>query len=184
MFVHYSFYLESEVGSPASNVAPEFVFIKRIPDGATINTSNIQINNLGEGLYSFSLDWSLYDQVRDDGSRNSLFLKINTGLETLDQKYLTMRIERQDYLPELVDNIQVSANSLNLSASSLESKADSILTIEEGHWIINQNKLFIFNKNLSEIEMIEENASYVFTLKDNNGQPTNQDIYQRINLNS
>lgn len=181
--VHYSFYLESEAGIAAENLSPSFVFIKNIPDGTLVDTTGIAIRNLGEGLYSFSLDWSLYDEVRADGSRNSLFVKIETGLSTLDQQYLTMRVERQDYLPELVDNIQVSADSLNLSADSLSNTTESILRIEEGHWIISNNKLYVFDKNTIESERTSENASYIFNLYNASGEPTSQDIYQRININ-
>lgn len=181
--VNYSFFLESEAGVAADNLTPEFVFIKNIPDGDYVNFNGIAISNVGDGLYTFKLDWSLYDDLRNDSSRNSLFIKIDTKLETLDQKFLTMRVERQDYLPELVDSIQASSDSLTASADLINSKADSILTIEEGHWIIDNALLMIFNKNVSEGERSIENAEYVFALRNNNGQPTSQDIYQRVNLN-
>lgn len=181
--VHYSFYLESEAGVAASNLTPEFVFIKNIPDGSYVDSGGIPISNLGDGLYSFSLNWSLYDTPRQDLSRNSLFIKIDTKLETLDQKFLTMRVERQDYLPELVDSIQVTSDSLKVSAEAINTKADSILTIEEGHWVINNARLFIFNKNVSEANRTAENAEYIFSLYDNNGNPTSQEVYQRININ-
>ena len=181
--VHYSFYLESEAGVPADNLSPEFVFIKNIPDGAYVSFSGISISNLGDGLYGFTLDWSLYDTPRPDSSRNSLFIKIDTKLQTLDQKFLTMRVERQDYLPELVDSIQASSDSLNVSASLINEKADSLLMIEEGHWIIDNNFLMIFTKNTAKEDRVIENAEYVFELRDNNGELTSQEIYQRINAN-
>lgn len=181
--VHYSFYLESEAGVAAESLNPSFVFIKNIPDGTLVDTSNVSINNLGSGLYSFTLDWSLYDEIRADGSRNSLFVKIETGLDIADQQFVTMRVERQDYLPELVDDIQTSANNLNLSADSLKSTAEKILRIEEGHWIISQNKLLVFDKSVTENNRTAENASYIFNLFDASGDETSQEIYQRININ-
>lgn len=181
--VHYSFYLESEVGVAAENLSPSFVFIKNIPDGISIDTTNIQINNLGDGLYSFTLDWTPYDEIRADGSRNSLFVKIETGLDIADQQFITMRVERQDYLPELVDDIQSSANSLSISADTLNTTTEAILRIEEGHWVISNHKLYIYDKSVTEENRTSSNASYIFNLFDASGDQTSQEIYQRININ-
>ena len=167
--VHYSFYLESEPGVAAENLAPSFVIAKLIPEGSLLNIDAISINNLGDGLYSFSLDWSLYDAPRDDSSRNSIFIKIDTGLEILDQKFLTMRVERQDYLPELVDSIQATANNLEVSATSLNTIAEKILRIEEGHWVISNHKLYVFDKSVAAADRSIDNASHVFALFDSSG---------------
>lgn len=180
--VHYSFYLESEPGVAADMLSPSFAAMKRIPDGVNLDSSNIEIANLGDGLYSFSIDWSQYEAIRDDGSRSSIFVKIDTGLEILDQKYLTMRIERQDYLPELVDNIQVTADSLDVSANTLNQTAEAILRIEEGHWVISNNRLYVYDKTVSEENRSFETASHVFALFNSAGEATSQDIYQRINI--
>jgi hypothetical protein len=180
--VHYSFYVESTLGVPAVDLSPSFVYIKRIPDGVTIDPVTISINDLGSGLYSFSIDWSQYDDIRDDGSRSSFFVRIDTGLEVVEQKYMNMRIERQDYLPELVDNIKLSADSLTTSASALDSMVRSILEIEEGHWIIANNKLYIYNKTIAETNRTTANAMYTFALYNANGEATSQDVYQRINI--
>jgi hypothetical protein len=180
--VHYSFYLESEPGRAAENLSPSFAVVKRIPDGVNLDFSNTVVSNLGSGLYSFSIDWSFHETLRDDGSRSSIFVKIDTGLEILDQKFLTMRIERQDYLPELVDNIQTTANSLDVSATSLNETAETILRIEEGHWVITNNKLYIYAKTVAENERTIENASHIFALYNSAGEVTSQDIYQRINI--
>lgn len=180
--VHYSFYLESEPGVAADNLSPSFAVMKRIPDGVSLDSSNINIANLGDGLYSFSVDWSQHEAIRDDGSRSSIFVKIDTGLEILDQKYLTMRIERQDYLPELVDNIQITANSLDVSANTLNQTAEAILRIEEGHWVISNNRLYVYDKTVSEENRSFETASHVFALFNSAGEATSQDIYQRINI--
>lgn len=180
--VHYSFYLESEPGVAASDLNPSFATMKRIPDGAGIDFSSMQITNLGDGLYTFSVDWSEHEATRADGSKSSIFVKIDTGFEILDQKYLTMRIERQDYLPELVDNIQVTANSLNVSANILNQTAETILKIEEGHWIISNNRLYVYDKTVAEEDRNFETASHVFALFNSAGEATSQDIYQRINI--
>lgn len=180
--VHYSFYIESSAGVPAVNLTPSFVFIKRIPDGVAIDPVSISISDLGDGLYTFSIDWSEYDAVRDDGSRSSFFVRIDTGLEVLEQRYINMRIERQDYLPELVDSIKLSADSLTTSASALDGMVRSILEIEEGHWVIANNKLYIYNKTIAEADRTTANAMYTFALYNANGEATSQDVYQRINI--
>ena len=181
--VHYSFYLESEPGIPAENLTPTIIFLKKIPGGENLDIAGLSVTNLGDGLYIFSLDWSNYNTLEADGTYPSLFIKIDTGMEILDQKFLTLRVERHDYLPNLVDNIQATADSISSSATSLNQTAETILKIEEGHWIIDNHTLYIYDKSVTAENRSIENASHVFNLYNANGQPASQEVYQRINLN-
>lgn len=192
----YSFYLESEVGIAAENMNPEITLVKILPDGINfpeilMEGINNTLRNLGDGVYIFSMDWDEFEgfigtninfleaEFPEDVKR-SLFIKIKTGFETQDQRYISLRIERQDILPDLVDEVKVAADSLTTSSEALNGAVEKILAIEEGSWIVRNNKFLVFDKNIDEVNMTDENALYSFDLKDQNGQPTDSNPFSRI----
>jgi hypothetical protein len=189
----YSFYLESEAGVPAPNMNPEITLMKVLPDGLNlpqpfIDNANLLLKNVGDGVYIFFFDWDGWeddnpfldlDRYTQDVKR-SIFVKIKTGFETQDQAYISMRIERQDILPELVDKVQVSADSLNSSSESLKVVVDKILSIEEGSWVVRNQKFLVFKKDVLREDMQPENAIYSFDLYDHNSVPTDENPFQRI----
>ena len=194
----YSFYLESEAGVPAPDMNPEITLMKVLPGGINVSEDylgaiNFFLRNKGDGIYTFPFDWDAWDESIKDGSnlfvdlitydiniKRSLFIKIKTGFESQDQAYISMRIERQDVLPELVDKVQESADSLSSSSESLKDVVDKILSIEEGSWVVRDNKFLVFKKDVVLGEMTDANAIYSFDLKDQNGNPTNENPFQRI----
>jgi hypothetical protein len=194
----YSFYLESEAGVPAPDMNPEITLMKVLPGGINVSEDylgviNLFLRNKGDGIYTFPFDWDAWDESVKDGSnlfvdlvtydisiKRSLFIKIKTGFESQDQAYISMRIERQDVLPELVDKVQESADSLSSSSESLKTVVDKILSIEEGSWVVRDEKFLVFKKNVALEDMTNANAIYSFDLKDQNGNPTNENPFQRI----
>lgn len=185
----YTFYLESEAGIPAPNLAPQVELIKVIPDAINLDLSAgfpMVVTNLNDGLYGFTFDWDtlpawvFFEQNPDpfNGLNRSLFVKINTGLTSQDQKYISMRLERHDILPDLVDTLQVSANSLSASSDALKVVTDKILQIEEGSWIVENDTLLIFDK--AEANRTQANAIATFDLKDQQGHPTTENPFKRI----
>ena len=190
---YYTFYIEREAGIPAEDLSPEIILVKQIPDGANftevqLNFLNNRIRNLGEGLYSFYIDWSpiglggdvaeldFYENIPN--VKRSLFVKIDTKLTSLDLKYLTMRIEREDVLASLVDNIHEVANEIKTSSESITTSAERILALEEGSWIVEDNHLYIYRKD--EESRVEANAIAKFSLFDQTGTPTSDNPYSRI----
>ena len=194
----YSFYLESEAGVPAPDMNPEITLMKVLPGGINVSEDylgviNLFLRNKGDGIYTFPFDWDAWDESVKDGSnlfvdlvtydisiKRSLFIKIKTGFESQDQAYISMRIERQDVLPELVDKVQESADSLSSSSESLKTVVDKILSIEEGSWVVRDEKFLVFKKNVALEDMTNANAIYSFDLKDQNGNPTNENPFQSI----
>ena len=194
----YSFYLESEAGVPARDMNPEISLIKSLPDGINLSEDFIlNINNhlkdVGDGVYTFPFDWESWEQSITEGNnsfvnldeysadiKRSLFIKIKTNFETQDQAYISMRIERQDILPELVDRVQGSAESLISSSDSLKAIVEKILSIEEGSWIVRNNKFLVFSKETTYQQMTDDNAIYSFDLKDASSNPTSENPFQRI----
>lgn len=194
----YSFYLESEAGVPAPDMNPEITLMKVLPDGLNLSethvtATNLSLRDVGDGVYTFFFDWNTWEQSISSNNnpfvnleeyseevKRSLFIKIKTGFETQDQAYISMRIERQDVLPELVDKVQASADSLSSSSDYLKIVVDKILSIEEGSWIVRDDKFLVFSKDTAYENMTNENAIYSFDLKNQNGAPTSENPFQRI----
>tara|TARA_E500000331_G_scaffold357216_1_gene418084 strand:- start:508 stop:1086 length:579 start_codon:yes stop_codon:yes gene_type:complete len=184
--VYYTFFLESEPGIPAGNLDPSFNLIKRIPDGTSLGLDFYTIDNLGEGLYGFRVDWNndAFLLSEEESIKKSLFVKIDTGLEMLDQKFISMRLERHDFLPDLVDSVQTVADSLVVSAEALDAQVKALMALEEGHWIIDNHRLLIYTKETPRDQMgiggVEPLVK--FSLYDQEGVETSENIYQRFNL--
>ena len=189
----YSFYLESEAGVPAPNMNPEIILMKSLPDGLNlpnsfIENANLLLKDVGDGVYVFFFDWEGWEdnnpyldlEAYNQDVKRSIFVKIKTGFETQDQAYISMRIERQDILPELVDRVQISADSLNSSSEYLKTVVDKILSIEEGSWVVRENKFLVFSKDTAPDDMKDTNAIYSFDLKDQSGKPTSTNPFSRI----
>lgn len=194
----YSFYLESEAGVPAPNMNPEITLMKVVPDGINLpedilESTNLFLKDAGDGVYVFFFDWATWEtniatpgtpyvdlNAHDASIKRALFIKINTGLETQDQRYLTMRVERHDVLPELVDDLQNSADSLSTSAALLEVTTSKILAIEEGSWVVDGTSLLIFDKATVHENRNIENAIAKFDLFDQQGEATSTNPYSRI----
>jgi hypothetical protein len=180
--VFYTFFLESEPGIAATHQTPSFDLIKMIPTGTNLPVDTFSIVNLGDGLYGFEIDWTNYS-APVGGIKPSIFVKLDTGIETLDQKYLQMRVERHDYLPELVDNVQASADSIQISADSIITKADLIHRIQTATWAVEGTVLRFWDGSLDEVDRTPDNSFLKFNCYDLQGNSTNEDIRQRRRIN-
>ena len=170
---YYTFYLESEQGVPASDVVPSIESIKKIPGGAVVNIDDIQSSlvDLGNGLFQYEIDWDNY------ASDTSLFVIIRTGLDSQDQRFLTTRVERHDILPALVDRVQLAAENLQNSSSSLESSVQKILDIEEGSWVIEGTVFKIFEKSA---DLDQDDPIVQFDLYNEQGNADGENPTKRI----
>ena len=181
--VVYSFYVEQEAGIPAEDLNPEISFVKILPFGENISEDELlQINNslvnLGDGIYTYNLNWD--SLIESYPSIKAAFIKIDTSLSEINQKYITMRIERQDILPELVDDIQIAANTIAIQAELLQITVNKILAIEEGHWAISGTNMLFWDKSTTSENRTESNAIAIFELKDQAGDPSSTNVYSRI----
>ena len=139
--VIYSFYVESNsIGS--TGLSPTITAMINVSNGQTVSNPPA-ITELSEGFYKFSYDW--YSMHPD-----AYLLKIDTGLTTPAERFVTMRIEKADYLEHLADEIkstaetiETSANSIESSASTIQTKVQRLLDIENGTWKIENNNLYI-----------------------------------------
>lgn len=171
---YYTFYLESEQGVPAGEeIIPAISSVKKIPGGDAIDISSIQdsLTALGGGLFQYEIDWDVYN------NDTSLFVKIDTGLNSQDQRFLTTRVERHDILPTLVDRVQLAAETLQNSSNSLESSVQKILDIEEGSWVIEGSVFKIFEKNA---DLLADNPILEFDLYDAQGELNGENPTKRI----
>lgn len=116
--VTYSFYLES-MNIAALGKTPTFENFINIDSGVELNSNDYPtISEVGAGFYKFSYEWT------KNVDPMAYLLKINTGLEDQVEKYITMRIEKTDYMSSAIQRI---------------------VDIEQGTWEINSanNRLII-----------------------------------------
>jgi hypothetical protein len=99
--VTYSFYLES-MNIAATGKTPAFVNFFDISDNTDLVTTDVVlpvIEEVGGGFYKFAYEWT------KDEDPIAYLLKIDTGLDDLVEKYITMRIEKTDYMSSAVQRI-------------------------------------------------------------------------------
>ena len=98
--VVYSFYVESnnEGVTELNPIIANFINIDTSEDLAS-SGSEPSIVELGAGFYKFSYSW---DQTN---SPRAFLIKIDTTLDAAPEKFITMRIERSDYLPSVIKRI-------------------------------------------------------------------------------
>lgn len=168
--VIYSFYVESNsVGS--TGLTPDITAMIDISTGQTVSPAPT-VTELSEGFYKFSYSW--YESNPD-----AYLLKIDTGLTTPAERFVTMRIEKTDYLEFLVDDIkstaetiETSANNIQTSANTIQEKVQKILDIEQGEWRISNNQLIITSAD-------GQTVLGTFDLRDENDQPTSTNPFIR-----
>jgi len=101
-YVTYSFYLETN-NEAAINQTPTFVNFFDISndDDLVLTSPNTLpiIKEVGGGFYKFAYEWT------KDVDPIAYLLKIDTGLDHLVEKYITLRIEKTDYVSSAVQRI-------------------------------------------------------------------------------
>ena len=174
--ITYTFYVEINAVA-ITGLTPTIEKMISISDGSLI-TPVPTISEISDGFYKFTYSW-------DDSSVSPGFLlKIDTGANTDVGRIITMRIEPQDYLPNVVNTLKTSSDSLSTSVSSLETSVDTIdsyskrlLDIEQGTWQIEGTQLVMYGAGYGS------NSSTViarYDLEDANGIPTATNPFRRI----
>ena len=168
--VIYSFYVESNsVGS--TGLTPSITAMINVSNGQTV-LNPPSITELSEGFYKFTYQWYATNP-------DAYLLKIDTGLTTPAERFITMRIEKADYLEDLTDQIkstaetiETSATSIQNSANTIQTKVQKLLDIEEGEWRIQNNQLIITSAD-------GQTVLATFDLRDANDQPTSTNPFIR-----
>lgn len=138
-FVTYTFYLDNG-GETVENVSPEFdTFIDL--DSSILNNEIRQveanthpnIRSLAGGFYYFQIDWDTF-------SGKSYLVKIDCGDENdfvnPAQRFIIMKLERNDNLSNVVERIETSSNSVVEANTELTKYLKRLLEIEQGTWRI------------------------------------------------
>lgn len=143
--VTYTFYVEVNA-DPQESLTPEFELMVDISDNSIVDTSTLTIQELQGGFYKFVYSWD------ETSSSEGYLIKINTGTTSEVGRIITMRIEPQDYLPQLTEairsiatNIESSANNLESSSTNIDEFAKRLLDIEQGTWIIENDILKLYS---------------------------------------
>jgi hypothetical protein len=170
--VIYTFYVENNA-IPEDSLTPTIIKMIDINDGSEVTLAP-SIVELSDGFYKFSYTWD------ETSSPIGYLIKIDTGdlaSNTEATRYITMRIEPNDYLSVTAADIKVSADSLVSSATELVNNSNRILDIEHGTWKIEGTQLNLYAAGFGK-EVGELIARY--DLKDELGSPTSINPYQRI----
>jgi len=169
--VIYTFYVENNA-VPEVNISPVITKMIDIDTGLELSPSP-SIVELSDGFYKFSYTWTV------SSSSTGYLIKIDTGdlaTNTAATRYITMRIEPNDYLSVTAADIKVSADSLVSSANSILDNSNRILDIEHGTWKIEGNQLKLYSAGFGRNA---DETIAIYDLKDENGNPTNTSPFER-----
>jgi hypothetical protein len=170
--VVYTFYVENNAVAEDS-LTPTIIKMIDIVDGTNVSNPP-SITELSDGFYKFSFTWEA------SSSAVGYLIKIDTGdLESNTEatRYVTMRIEPNDYLSATAADIKTSADSIVSSAETLVGNSNRILDIEHGTWKIEGTELVLYAAGFGRA------AGTVigrYDLLDESGSPTSTNPYQRI----
>lgn len=170
--VVYTFYVENNA-IPEDSLTPTIIKMIDIASGVLVTTPPV-ISELSDGFYKFSYTWTT------SSSSVGYLIKIDTGdlsSNTEATRYVTMRIEPNDYLSVTAADIKVSADSLVSSANTLVGNSNRILDIEHGTWKIEGTELVLYAAGFGRAEGTVIGR---YDLLDENGSPTAVNPYQRI----
>ena len=192
-FVTYTFYLDNG-GETVENASPTFdTFIdldSSIVDGDTNlvepNTYP-DIKSLAGGFYYFQINWDIF-------SGKSYLVKINCGNESNfvnpAQRFIIMKLERNDNLSNVVERIETSSNSVVEANTELTKYLKRLLEIEQGTWRIEDEgggyRLNLYPTNDGSETPIYEttlNVNEPFSsheLTDENGISSATNIFNRV----
>ena len=170
--VIYTFYVENNA-VPENLLTPNIVKMIDIADGSAYS-SIPTITELSDGFYKFSFTWSV------STSNVGYLIKIDTGdlaSNTEATRYVTMRIEPNDFISATAADIKASAETIENSANILLNNSKRILDIEHGTWKIEGTELVLYAAGFgrSAGEVIGR-----YDLLDENGIPTSTGAYQRV----
>jgi hypothetical protein len=199
MNVTYTFYLDN-VGIPKLGATPVFETFIDI-DGSITNmnaggsvenvlaTDYPEIKELTGGFYFFEFNWSTF-------TGNSYLVNINCGGETEfadpKQRFVIMKLERNDNLFNMVELIETSSNNIVNANASLLKSINRLLEIEQGTWKIEEEaNQWYLNLYPTEDSGAPANPLYETTLnvgqpfakyllQDIDGLPTNVNAMRRI----
>lgn len=170
--VIYTFYVENNA-VPESSLTPTIIKMIDIVDGSSVITPPA-ITELSDGFYKFSYTWE------SSSSTVGYLIKIDTGdlaSNTEATRYITMRIEPNDYLSSTALEIKTSADSILSSANILVGNSNRVLDIEHGTWKIEGTELVLYSAGFGRPigDVIGR-----YDLLDQNGIATSTNPYQRI----
>lgn len=197
--VVYSFYLEN-AGAAVIGAIPAFVSFINLTNSANQGGdgdkelplgSRPPIEELNDGFYYFEFDWNT-----QGGSASSYLVKINNdstneGLfQNPEQKFLIMRLDRNDNLSNMVNSIKTSSSEITTATSALLKSVNRLLEVEQGTWKIElEGGLYYLNlyptKSINNESLYESgldvNIPFAkYLLQDQDGATTPTNPFRRV----
>lgn len=167
----YTFYVDNNT-QPTTGLSPTISKWINIDTGAIDFAHNVTVSELSEGFYKFDFDWSNAD------TSIGYLLKIDTTLSgNPGQQYITMRIEPNDYIASIAEEIKTSANSILSSSNSIKGYGERLLDIEQGTWEIDGTQLILKSAGYGAAA---DTVIATYDLKNELDVPTATNPYKRI----
>lgn len=174
--IPYTFYVEIN-GQSVDGLTPTVTHQISIETGVSAPTVPT-VSELGEGFYKFEYTWD------ETNLSEGFLLKIDTGADSDVGRIITMRIDPQDYLPNVAKTLKESSDLLTVTTSLLQSTSEDLdayvkrlLDIEQGTWKIEGTVLKLYSAGYGSVAAGQLIASY--DLYDANGIATNINPFER-----
>lgn len=135
--VIYSLYIErGEAAAVDLDPLPVFSSFINVSSGDDLvdnQTALPNIEQLSDGFYKFTIDWS-----SDDFQGDGYLVKVDCGESFPDpkQRYITMRLDRQDNVFNIVEDINTASTTINTASQELIRFIKRLLEVENGTWEI------------------------------------------------
>lgn len=164
--VTYSIYAEN-YGDAVIGLTPECISLIDLETGLDEALGQINVVEIKDGFYKFDFEWT-------ENSSSAYLCKID--LDTSDtifgdnrQRYIIMRLEKQDDTYNVVSDIKNSAELISASSEQLSKLVARLLEVESGEWKIEEDtatglwKLNLYATGKYETSTAEDTviASYV-----------------------
>jgi hypothetical protein len=164
--VTYSIYAEN-YGDAVIGLTPKCISLIDLETGVDQPLDMIEVVEIKDGFYKFNFEWN-------EESSSAYLCKIDLDIsDTIfgdnRQRYIIMRLEKQDDTYNVVSDIKSSAATISASSEQLSKLVARLLEVESGEWKIEEDpatglwKLNIYATGKYESATAEDTiiASYV-----------------------
>lgn len=168
--VIYSLYIErGDLVASGLDPIPVFSSFINVGDGTDLAEQQEVlplIEELSDGFYKFTIDWA-----SNTFNGAGYLVKVDCGDSFADpkQRYITMRLDRQDNVFNVVEDINNASATINTASTELLKFIKRLLEVENGTWEITQGQLLIKSTGQYETDTAAGSVIGRWDLLDQNG---------------
>tara|TARA_S200000501_G_C20801006_1_gene734046 strand:- start:877 stop:1461 length:585 start_codon:yes stop_codon:yes gene_type:complete len=179
--VIYSLYIErGDLVASGLDPVPVFSSFINVGDGTDLAEQQEVlplINELSDGFYKFTIDWA-----SNTFNGAGYLVKVDCGDSFVDpkQRYITMRLDRQDNVFNVVEDINTASETINTASAELLRFIKRLLEVENGTWEIAGGQLLIKSTGQYETETVADTIIGSWNLLDQNGITNVLNPFKRV----